>query len=140
MATADLDGSCDASPKGGLPGFVKVLDERHLLLPDVAGNRLFQSYQNVEANPHIGLVFFIPGINETVRVNGTASIVSGEQLKEMEIALEVRNPDENAKVLQGLLIEVEESYGHCPRAFFFANLWDTSQINSNRGVPKKLND
>jgi len=58
MATADLAGSCDASPKGGLPGFVKILDERHLLFPDVAGNRLFQSYQNVEANPHIGLVFF----------------------------------------------------------------------------------
>ena len=140
MATADLAGSCDDSPKGGLPGFVKILDERHLLFPDVAGNRLFQSYQNVEANPHIGLVFFIPGINETVRVNGTASIVSGEQLKEMEIALEVRNPDENAKVLQGLLVEVEESYGHCPRAFSFANLWDTAQINSNRGIPKKLND
>ena len=75
MATADPDGNCDASPKGGKPGFVKVIDSKRLLLPDVAGNRLFQSYQNMDDNPHVGLLFMIPGINDTVRVNGTITIV-----------------------------------------------------------------
>ena len=104
MATADTSGRCDASPKGGLPGFVKVLNTRQILIPDVAGNRLFQSYQNTSENPHIGLIFFIPGVNETVRINGSVEIVSDQELKELEIALEVQNPDEKAKVLQGMLI------------------------------------
>ena len=63
MATCDPDGRCDASPKGGLPGFVRILDDRHLLVPDVAGNKLFQSYQNMDQNPHVGLVFFIPNLD-----------------------------------------------------------------------------
>ena len=140
MATADSVGHCDASPKGGLPGFVKVLNDRQLLIPDVAGNRLFQSYQNVEANPHIGLIFFIPGVDETVRINGSVSIVSGDELNQLEIELEVRNPDEKARVLQGILVDVREAYGHCPRAFTFAGLWDLDQIESNRGTPKNLNN
>lgn len=57
LASSDAAGRCDASPKGGMPGFVKVLDETHLLIPDVAGNRLFQSYDNVSRNPHVGLLF-----------------------------------------------------------------------------------
>ena len=80
MSTADGDGRCDASPRGGRPGFVKVLDDRRLLLPDVRGNKLFQSYDNIDANPNVGLIFFIPGINDTVRVNGKASIVNKDEL------------------------------------------------------------
>src|SRR5688572_19665768 len=67
MATSDRDGNCDASPKGGKPGFVRILDERRLIIPDVAGNKLFQSYLNMNDNPHVGLVFLIPGSNDTVR-------------------------------------------------------------------------
>ncbi len=85
MATSDAQGHSDASPKGGTPGFVKVIDDRHLLFPDVAGNRLFQSYQNVDDNPFIGLIFFIPGINDTVRVNGKVRIVSKEDLENHNI-------------------------------------------------------
>ena len=70
MATSAADGSCDASPKGGKPGWVKILDDQTLLIPDVAGNKLFQSYQNMAENPNIALIFFIPGVPETVRVNG----------------------------------------------------------------------
>ena len=73
MATCSPEGRCDASPKGGHPGFVRILDDRHLLVPDVAGNKLFQSYQNMDQNAHVGLIFFIPGISEVVRVNGTYS-------------------------------------------------------------------
>ncbi|MXZ91712.1 MAG: pyridoxamine 5'-phosphate oxidase family protein [Chloroflexi bacterium] len=138
MASADPDGNCDASPKGGKPGFVKVLDSQRLLLPDVAGNRLFQSYQNMDANPHVGLLFMIPGVNDTVRVNGTVTIVNKEELERQKVELELYWTDDNAKHLQGIIINVEESYGHCPRAYNFAKLWDTDQIaenQANRPIP-----
>ena len=128
MATSSSDGSCDASPKGGKPGFVKILDDSTLLVPDVAGNRLFQSYINMNENPHVGLVFFIPGVRETVRVNGRVRIVSGDELRELEVKLEVSNPDDNSKVLQGIVVEIEESYGHCPRALKFSELWESGGL------------
>ena len=123
MATSAADGTCDASPKGGKPGWVKVLDHRTLLIPDVAGNKLFQSYQNMNENPNIALIFFIPGVPETVRVNGRVRIVDRAALDEMQVALEVFDPDENAKILQGVVVETGEAYGHCPRALNFSRLW-----------------
>ena len=135
MATTDSEGHCDASPKGGKPGFVKVIDEGHLLFPDVAGNRLFQSYQNLDASPRIGLIFFIPGLNDTVRVNGKATIVNKDELDRRNIELDLYEYDDNSKHLQGLLIEVEESYSHCPRALKFSKLWDEAEISGNRQNP-----
>lgn len=138
MASSDPDGNCDASPKGGKPGFVKVIDGTRLLLPDVAGNRLFQSYQNMDDNPHVGLLFMIPGVNDTVRVNGTVMIVDKEELERQKVELSLYWTDDNAKHLQGIIINVEESYGHCPRAYNFAKLWDTDQIaenQANRPIP-----
>ena len=135
MATTDAAGHCDASPKGGKPGFVKVLDQCRLLLPDVAGNRLFQSYQNVDENPGIGLIFFIPGVNDTVRVNGRAAIVGKDELDRQSIELSLYETDDNSRHLQGLLIEVEESYAHCPRALNFSHLWDEAEIARNRQQP-----
>ena len=132
MATADADGRCDASPKGGKPGFVKVIDDRHLLFPDVAGNRLFQSYQNIEDSPYVGLIFFIPGVNDTVRVNGKASIVNKDALDRQNIELSLYETDDNSRHLQGMLIEVEEAYSHCPRALKFSKLWDAEEIGSNK--------
>ena len=132
MATTGDQGRCDASPKGGKPGFVKVLDEKHLLFPDVAGNRLFQSYQNIGDNPYIGLIFFIPGINDTVRVNGKVSIVNKEELERQNIELSLYETDDNSKHLQGMLIEVEEAYSHCPRALKFSQLWDAAEIGKNQ--------
>ena len=75
LASANADGNCDASPKGGKPGFGIVVDDRHLILPDVKGNRLFQSHENVDANPHVALLFMIPGLDQTARVNGSAEEV-----------------------------------------------------------------
>ena len=132
MASADSEGRCDASPKGGKPGFVKVIDDRHLLFPDVAGNRLFQSYQNIENSPYVGLIFFIPGINDTVRVNGKASIVGKDELDRQSIELSLYETDDNSKHLQGMLIEVEEAYSHCPRALKFSKLWDADEVAKNR--------
>ena len=75
-----------------------------------------------------------------MRVNGRAKVISDEAVVDFKIQLEVSNPDEDAKILQGVLVEVEEAYGHCPRAFSFSSLWDTDQINQNRGGAAKLND
>jgi PPOX class probable FMN-dependent enzyme len=132
LASSDQDGRCDASPKGGTPGFVRVLDERHLLVPDVAGNRLFQSYQNMDSNPRVALLFFIPGVNETVRINGRVTIVDQQELDRLNIALSLHFTDDNAKLLQGILVEVEEAYAHCPRALKFSNLWDVDTIASHQ--------
>lgn len=132
MATTDGQGRCDASPKGGKPGFVKVIDEKHLLFPDVAGNRLFQSYQNIDENPYIGIIFFIPGINDTVRVNGKVTIVSKEDLETKNVEVALYETDDRSKHLQGMLVEVEEAYTHCPRALNFSHLWDGDEIAKNR--------
>ena len=143
LATSDAQGRCDASPKGGAPGFVTVVDERHLLFPDVAGNKLFQSYQNIDTNPHVGLVFMIPGNNDTVRVNGKATIIDKDELARRNVEVALHNPDERAHHLQGILVEVEESYSHCPRAFKFSKLWDPEEIDANqnsRTMPNKADN
>jgi uncharacterized protein len=129
LATSNASGDCDASPKGGTPGFVKVLNDRQLFIPDVAGNKLFHGYGNIESNPKVGLIFFIPGLNQTVRVNGTVKVIDRTELS--DVPLEVFNPDEKAEVLQGLLLEVEEAYSHCPRALKFSKLWDIEEISRN---------
>jgi hypothetical protein len=133
MATSDSEGHCDASPKGGKPGFVKVLDERRLLFPDVAGNKLFQSYQNLDANPQVGLVFMIPGVNDTVRVNGRVTIVDKEELGKLDVEVSLYEIDDRSHHLQGIIVEVEESYGHCPRAYTFSRLWDVETIAAHQG-------
>ena len=133
MATSNSNGDCDASPKGGLPGFVKILNDKQLFIPDVAGNKLFHGYGNVESNAKVGLVFFIPGHNNTVRINGRVKVIDRDELN--NVRLEVSNPDEKAEVLQGLLLDVEESYSHCPRALKFSNLWDVDQISKNTATP-----
>jgi len=133
MATSNAKGDCDASPKGGMPGFVKVLNDRQLFIPDVAGNKLFHGYSNIETNPQVGLIFFIPGHNNTVRINGRVKVIDRAELNSTK--LEVFNPDEKAEVLQGLLLDVEESYSHCPRALKFSRLWDVDEISKNIATP-----
>jgi PPOX class probable FMN-dependent enzyme len=131
MATSNTNGDCDASPKGGRPGFVKVLDEKTLMLPDVSGNKLFQSYENIESNPKLGLIFMIPGCGLTVRVNGRASVIDRDELLRMGIDGEIFDPDDKAETLQALRLQVDEVYPHCPRAFKFSRLWNTDVIARN---------
>jgi PPOX class probable FMN-dependent enzyme len=132
MSTSDSHGRCDASPKGGEPGFVRILDDRHLLVPDVAGNKLFQSYLNMNENPHVGLVFFIPGIAEVVRVNGRVTIVSREALDRHQVEHSMYNPDGDRAVQQGIVVEVEEAYTHCPRSINYSRLWDEEEIRRRK--------
>ncbi|MEZ4279859.1 MAG: pyridoxamine 5'-phosphate oxidase family protein [Myxococcota bacterium] len=134
LATANGAGDCDASPKGGRPGFVRIVDEKRLVLPDIAGNNLFQSYENLETNPKVGLLFLIPGCDWTVRVNGRVSLLEAEGGRLQGIASEVFDPDDNTRVLQGLLVEVDEALSHCPRAFTFSRLWNTDGIGATKAT------
>ena len=133
MASCNAQGHNDASPRGGKPGFVKVIDEKHLVIPDISGNKLFQSYENIETNPYIGLIFFIPGIDRTVRVNGKVKILRKGDSEFDKLTMDVFMPDYNESLLQALMLEVVESYSHCPRALTYSKLWDTPVINKNRG-------
>ncbi len=132
LATANKDGDCDASPKGGRPGFVRVLDEKHLIVPDIAGNKLFQSYENLESNPRAGLLFLIPGCDWTVRVNGRIEVLEADGAGLSGISPDVFDPDDNTKILQGILVVVDQALSHCPRAFTFSKLWDVGRIESTR--------
>lgn len=128
LATSGADGSCDVSPRGDPPGFVKVLDDRTLLLPDRPGNKLADSHRNVLENPHVALLFVVPGVTDTFRVNGRASIVDDPELLE-PCAVEGKTPK------LGLLIEVEEAYTHCSKAFLRAQLWDPDRYVDRAELP-----
>jgi len=137
LSTSDAHGNCDASPKGGLPGFVKVLDDKTLLVPDIGGNRLFQSYANFESNPKAGLLFLIPGMNVTARVNGRVSIIDQQEMLNRGLQPELNWTDENSNLVQGIVLDIDEAYFHCPRSMQFANLWDADTIATNRQISIK---
>ena len=120
LATSAPDGSCDVSPRGDPPGFVHVMDDRTLLLPERPGNRLADSLRNVLRNPHVGLLFIVPGVGDTLRVNGRAKIVADEELL-ARCVVEGRAPK------LGLIVEIEEVFTHCSKAFLRAQLWDPSR-------------
>ena len=124
LSSADADGRADASPRGDPPGFVKVLDEKTLLLPDRPGNNQVDSLQNIVENPGVGLLFFVPGMNETLRVKGKAEIVTDTGLLE-PLTVKRRAP------LSGLRITVEEAFLHCGRALLRSRLWD-SEVKIDR--------
>jgi PPOX class probable FMN-dependent enzyme len=117
LATADAAGRADCSPRGDHPGFVKVLDGRTLAIPDRPGNKIADSFHNLAENDGIGLLFFIPGLRETLRVNGRAYPTDEpDVLARMQI--EAREPE------LALVVEVAEAYFHCGRALIRSRLWD----------------
>ena len=118
IASARADGRADASPRGDPPGsLAAVLDPKTLLLPDRPGNRQVDTLQNLVERPYVGLVFFVPGMTETLRVNGTAEIVTDQDLL-APLAIRGRVPR------SGLKVTVEEAFLHCALALVRARLWD----------------
>ena len=118
----------DVSPRGDPAGFVRVLDDRHLLLPDRIGNNRFDSYANVFTNPQVGLLFLVPGMAEILRINGIARVTDDAALLAPS-AMQGRAP----KV--GLLIEIKEAYLHCAKAINRAALWDPSKHINRTELP-----
>jgi PPOX class probable FMN-dependent enzyme len=121
-------GGADVSPRGDPPGFVRILDDRTLLLPDRVGNNRLDGYANLLANPCIGMLFLAPGMNETLRVNGTARITDDTRLLQPS-AVNGRPP----KV--GLVISIEEAFLHCGKALVRSKLWDPTQQIDRASLP-----
>ena len=128
LATSAADGTCDVSPRGDPAGFVQVLDDRTLLLPDRPGNRLADSFRNVLENPHVALLFFIPGVPDTFRVNGTATIVDDPELLE-QCAVEGKVPK------LGIVVTVAEAYTQCPKALLRSELWNPANHVDRSELP-----
>jgi PPOX class probable FMN-dependent enzyme len=116
LSTADADGLCDGSPKGGPPGFVQVLDDQRLAWADFSGNNRLDSFQNLVGNDRVALLFLIPGLDETLRVNGRAELVTDAELCE-RFAIDGKP----ARVV--VVVTVVEAYIHCAKALRRAALW-----------------
>jgi PPOX class probable FMN-dependent enzyme len=130
VASGRPDGGLDVSPRGDPAGFVRILDERTLLLPDRPGNKLADTLTNLLADDRIALLFLVPGVNDTFRVNGRARIVGdAELLAESEV---------EGKVPQlGILVEVEEAYTQCPKAFLRSQLWNPERHIERSDLPSQ---
>ncbi len=128
VATADGEGRCDVSPRGGPPGFVAVLDEHHLLLADAPGNRRIDSFRNVVEGGHAGLLFLIPGLGETLRVNGRAAVVRDSRLLSA-------HPLAGTTPSAALGVEVEEAFIHCAKALKRSGLWEPERWPDRADLP-----
>jgi PPOX class probable FMN-dependent enzyme len=136
MGTAGADGTCDVSPKGDAPGFVQVLDERRLLVPDRIGNNRIDGLRNIVQNGHVALIFFIPGREEMLRVNGRATIVRDAHLLD-RLAVDGKRPR------TALLVDVEQCFMHCARAAKRAGLWQPArwpEASSVRSIQRMIWD
>ena len=116
VATAGADGSCDVSPKGDPAGFTLVLDETTIAIPERPGNRRADGYRNILANPHVGLISVIPGRGDTLRINGRAHLVSDAPWFD-DMVVEGHRP------VLALVVEVDEVFHHCAKAFLRSRLW-----------------
>jgi len=128
IATADGEGNCDVSPKGDPAGTVRILDRRTLAIPDRPGNRRMDGHRNVLANPYVGLIFIIPNVDETVRVNGRAFITSDPELLD---TMKVQN---RAPKL-ATIVQIDEVYMHCARAFLRSGLWQPASWPDPDTIP-----
>lgn len=127
LSTATDDG-IDCSPKGDAPGFVQLVDDRTLLIPDRPGNNRIDGMKNIIANPKVGIIFLVPGVNETFRVNGTAQISVAPGLLSRFL---VQGKPPRAV----LVVKVDEAFNHCPKALVRSNLWKAAERGRPDGVP-----
>jgi hypothetical protein len=139
VATCRPDGGLDISPRGDPAGFVRILDDRRLLIPERPGNRLADTLTNLLADPRIALLFLIPGVGDTFRANGRATVVDDPELLAPS-AVEGRTPK------LGVLVSIEEAFTHCPKAFIRSDLWnperhvDASQLPTSGAIMRAVAD
>jgi uncharacterized protein len=116
IATSDADGNCDASPKGDPAGFVHIIDDHTIAIPERPGNRRADGYFNVLSNPHVGVLFFIPGRNETLRINGHGRLVRDAPYFDLMIV-------KGHRPILALEVDIETIFFHCGKAFMRSQLW-----------------
>jgi len=117
VASHDAAGRCDVTPRGGQPGFVTVLDDDHIALPDATGNNRLDTLRNVVATGHAGVIFLIPGRDQTLRVNGAACITADPAV--LDRLTPVGKPPRSA-----IVVRADEVFAHCPKAFVRSRLWN----------------
>ncbi|MBF6075123.1 pyridoxamine 5'-phosphate oxidase family protein [Nocardia beijingensis] len=120
MSTCDADGNCDASPKGDPAGFVRVLDDTTIAIPERPGNRRADGYLNILSNPHVGLLFVIPGRRETLRINGRARLVRDAPYFD-DMVVRGHRP------ILAVEVEIDQIFFHCAKAFMRSHLWEPDQ-------------
>jgi PPOX class probable FMN-dependent enzyme len=128
LATSDELGNCDVSPRGDPVGFVRIFDDRTLLVPDRPGNRLADSLRNILRNPHVGLLFVIPGVDDTFRVNGRATLTT-------DAALLAPSAIEGKPPRLGILVDIDTAYTQCSKAFLRSHLWDPARFRDRKELP-----
>ena len=131
VGTQDGGGRADVSPRGDPPGFVKILDDRTLAIPDRPGNNRLDSLINILANPRIGLLFIIPGFDDTLRVNGLARVTTDPAL------LQTMSVNGRVPVL-AIVVSVEEVFLHCAKAFRRSHLWDQNYRQDRSEMPSLI--
>lgn len=129
--SAAVGGRADVSPRGDEPGFVKVLDEHHLIFPDRMGNRRIDSLLNIAGNPQVGLIFLIPGQDDVLRINGRAYVTRNEEL----IAAQQWKGKTTG---MAVIVEVEEAFVHCPRALKQSGIWNGETWPDKDALPSTL--
>ncbi|MBS8273705.1 pyridoxamine 5'-phosphate oxidase family protein [Thalassospira tepidiphila] len=128
ISSADADGNADVSPRGDGPGFIKVLDDKTLVMPDRPGNNRVDSLSNIVDNPKVGMLFFVPGVNETLRINGIAEISTDPDL----LGLFTDTPK---SPITAIKITVEEAFLHCAKALMRSKLWDPETRIERKTLP-----
>ena len=128
LGTSGENGRADVSPRGDPPGFVQILDDNTLFIPDRPGNNRLDSMTNIIENPNVGLLFLVPGFDDTLRVNGKATIVRDDELAQAATV--------NGKAPKvGIRVEVEEAFLHCAKAFKRSRLWDEESRQDRKEMP-----
>lgn len=128
IASADLKGNFDISPKGDPSGFVKILDNKTLAIPDRLGNRRADTFMNILQNPKVGLIFLIPGVKETLRISGTAQIITDSKIRELLV-------HKNSLPNLVMIVHVEEVFMHCAKCIIRSKLWNSSKESDLSKVP-----
>jgi len=130
VATTDARGRVDVSPKGDPPGFVHVLDDTTIAIPERPGNKRVDGYRNVLSNPHVGINFLIPGRGDTLRINGRARLVSDAPFFE-DMVVKGHRP------VLALVVEIEDIFFHCAKAFLRSGLWKPETWDPEAHVPRR---
>lgn len=128
VATIGADGRADVSPRGDPAGFVRIVDDRTLAIPERPGNKLIDSLRNILDTGAVGLLFLVPGVGETLRVNGTAYVSDDAELL-AGMAVDGRTP------LVAIIVEIEEAFLHCAKAFIRSRLWDPAMRIDRKELP-----
>ncbi|MCT8137084.1 pyridoxamine 5'-phosphate oxidase family protein [Anaerobacillus sp. CMMVII] len=131
LATSDAAGNCDVSPRGDKPGSIYILNDQQLVIPDRPGNKRLDSILNILANPHVGLLFLIPGFDEVLRVNGKATIIKDEAILK-QMSLKGKAP------ILGIGVDVEECFIHCPKAFKESDIWRSDSWPTDQEIPSMM--